>query len=96
MSDSPLILAPGGYNLTLKANLLLLFSRTVVPSSFETLWTVACPAPLCMGSSWQECWRGLPFPSPRNLPYPGIEPMSPALAGGFFTTEPPGKSIIVS
>ena len=58
--------------------------------------TVAHQAPLSLEFSRQECWRGLPFPSPRNLPYPGIEPMSPALAGGFFTTEPPGKSIIVS
>ena len=36
-----------------------------------------------------------PFPPPENLPDPGIEPMSPALAGGFFTTEPPGKSNIM-
>ena len=34
----------------------------------------------------------MPFPSPGDLLHPGIEPMSPALAGGFFTTEPPGKS----
>ena len=39
----------------------------------------------------QEYWSGLPFPSPGDLPGPGIEPVSPALAGGFFTTEPPGK-----
>jgi len=39
----------------------------------------------------QEYWSGLPFPSPQDLPNPGIEPMSPALAGEFFTTEPPGK-----
>ena len=37
----------------------------------------------------QEYWSKLPFPSPRDLPDPGIEPMSPALAGGFYTTEPP-------
>ena len=36
-------------------------------------------------------WSGLPFLSPGNLPDPGIEPVSPALAGGFFTIEPPGK-----
>jgi len=40
-----------------------------------------------MGLSRQEYWSGLPFPSPGDLPNPGIEPMSPALAGGFFTTE---------
>ena len=39
----------------------------------------------------QEYWHGLPFPSPGDLPDPGIEPTSPALAGGFFITEPPGK-----
>ena len=46
-----------------------------------------------MGFSRQEYWSGLPFPSPGDLPDPGIEPMSPALAGGFFTTEPLGKPI---
>ena len=51
----------------------------------------SCQAPLSMGFPRQEHWRDLPFPSPGNLPDPGTEPMSPALAGGFFTTEPPGK-----
>ena len=41
----------------------------------------------------QECWSGLLFPPPRDLPDPGIEPTSLALAGGFFTTEPPGKPV---
>ena len=53
------------------------------------LWTVAHQAPLSMGFSRQEYWSGLPFSSPGDLPDPGIEPatlMSPALAGGFFTT----------
>ena len=59
--------------------------------SFATPRTVAYQAPLSMGFPKQEYWSGLPFPSPRDLPDPGIEPMSPALAGGFFTTEPPGK-----
>ena len=40
---------------------------------------------------WQEYWSGLPFPSPGDPPDPGIEPTSPALAGGSFTTGPPGK-----
>ena len=44
-----------------------------------------------MGFPRQEYWSGLPFPSPEDLPDPGIEPVSPALAGGFFTAEPPGK-----
>ena len=44
-----------------------------------------------MGFSRQEYGSGLPFPSPGDLPDPGIKPASPILAGGFFTTEPPGK-----
>jgi len=44
-----------------------------------------------MGFPRQEYWSGLPFPSAGDLPYPGIEPTSPALAGRFFTTEPPEK-----
>ena len=54
-------------------------------------WTVARQAPLSMGFQRQEYWSGLPFPSPGDLPDPGIEPTSPALVGEFFTTEPPGK-----
>ena len=53
--------------------------------SFETPWTVAHQAPLSMGFFRQEYWSGLLFPSPGELPGPGIEPTSPALAGGFFT-----------
>ena len=55
----------------------------------STLWTVACQAPLSMGFSRQEYWSGLPCLLPGDLPDPGTEPaslMSPALAGGFFTT----------
>ena len=44
-----------------------------------------------MGFPRQEYWNGLPFLSPRDLPDPGIEPGSPALAGGFFTAKPQGK-----
>ena len=55
-----------------------------------TTWTVACQAPLSMGLSQQECWSGLPFPFPGDLPNAGVEPTSaaPALADGLFTTEP--------
>ena len=53
-----------------------------------TPWTVACQVPLSMEFSKQEYWSGLPFPSPGDLPDPGIKP---ALAGGFFTTEPTRK-----
>ena len=45
---------------------------------FVTLWTVVCQAPLSMGFPRQEYWIGLPFPSPGNIPDPGIEPVSPA------------------
>ena len=54
-------------------------------------WTVACQAPLSLEFSRQENWSELPFPSPRDLPCLGVEPTSPALAGRFFTTEPPEK-----
>ena len=59
--------------------------------SFATPWTVASQAPLSMGFSKQEYWSGFPYPSLGELPDPGIELVSPALAGGFFTAEPPGK-----
>ena len=60
--------------------------------SFVTPWTLTHQAPLSMGFPRQEYWSGLPFPSPGALPHPGIEPRSPALAGRFFTTKPPGKA----
>ena len=53
--------------------------------------TVACQALLSMGFSRQEYWSGSSFPSPGDLHNPGIKPLSRALAGRFFTTEPPGK-----
>ena len=56
-----------------------------------TPWTVARQAPLSMRFTRQEYWCELPIPSPGDLPDPGMEPRSPALAGGFFTTESPGK-----
>ena len=61
---------------------------------FVTPWTAAHQAPLSVGFPRQEYWSGLPFPSPGDLPDPGIEPrspVSPVLAGRFFTTAPPGK-----
>ena len=61
---------------------------------FVTPWTVAHQAPLSMEFSRQEYWSRVSFPSPGVLPDPGIEPMSsvsPALAGRFFATGPPGK-----
>ena len=55
---------------------------------FETPWTVAHQAPPSMGFSKQEYWSGLPFPSPGNLPDPGIEPGSPAFQADVLTSEP--------
>ena len=54
-------------------------------------WTVPCQASLSVGFPRQEYWTGLPFPSPEDLPDPGIKPTSPALAGRFIATEPPKK-----
>ena len=58
---------------------------------FATPWTVAYQASPSMGFSRQEYWRGLPFPSPGDLPDPGIEPGSPTLEADALTSEPPGK-----
>ena len=58
---------------------------------FATPWTIAHQAPLSMGFSRQEYWSGLPFPSPGDLPDPGIKPRSPALQADALTSEPPGK-----
>ena len=60
---------------------------------FATLWTVAHQAPPPMGFSKQEYWSGLPFPSPWDLPNPGIKPRSPTLQADTLTSEPPGKPI---
>ena len=60
---------------------------------FVTSWMVTCQAPVSVGFPRQEYWSELPFPSPGDLPNPGIDPTSLAspLAGGFFIPEPPGK-----
>ena len=58
---------------------------------FATPWTVAYQAPPSMGFSRQEYWNGLPFPSPGDLPDPGIESGSPAFQADTLTSEPPGK-----
>ena len=58
-------------------------------------WTVACQAPLSMGFSRQEYWNGLLFPSPGDLPHPGIEPGSPSLQVYSLPTELPGKSLVM-
>ena len=60
-------------------------SKSVAP------WTVAHQAPLSMEFSRQEYWSGLPFPSPGDLPYPGIEPGPPALQQDSLLSESPEK-----
>ena len=58
---------------------------------FATPWTVAYQAPPSMGFSRHECWSGLPFPSPGDLPNPGIEPESPTLQADTLTSEHQGR-----
>ena len=60
---------------------------------FATPWTVAYQVPQSMEFSRQEYWSWLPFPSPGDLPNPGIEPRSPALQADALPSEPPGKPI---
>ena len=61
---------------------------------FATLWTVAPQAPPSMGFSRQEYWNGLPFPSPWDLPDPGIEPRSPALQADALLSELKGLEAV--
>ena len=71
-------------------------SSSLVAKSCPTLatpQTVACQAPRSMEFSRQEYWSGLPFPSPRDLPDPGIEPRSPALQVDSLLSEPPGMLV---
>ena len=84
------------YRLILR-EMLLYFTMVIMPfrccsvvSNSETLSTVGHQDPLSMGFPRQEYYGGFPFPSPGGLPDLGIEPLSPALVGRFFTTEPPG------
>ena len=59
--------------------------------TLATPWTVACQTPLSMGFSRQRYWSGSPFPSPEDLPDPGIEPRAPALQADSLLTELQGK-----
>ena len=61
---------------------------------FMTPWTVAYQASPSMGFSRQEYWSGVPFPSPGDLPNPGIKPGSPSLQANSLPTEPPGKPLL--
>ena len=60
---------------------------------FATPWTVAYQAPPSIAFSRQEYWSGLPFPSPGDLPDPGVEPGSPSFQADALTSEPPGKPV---
>ena len=74
--------------------LLLMISKVKSLSRAQLLatpWTVAYQVPPSMGFSRQEYWSGLPFPSPGDLPDPGIEPRSPTLQVDALPAEPPGK-----
>ena len=70
--------------------LVFVSSRSGVSDS-ATPWTAAHQAPLSLGFSRQGYWIGLPFPSPGDLPDPGIEPRSPALQADSLPTELSGK-----
>ena len=61
--------------------------------SYATPWTVAHQAPLSMGFSRQDSWSGLPFPSPGDLPDPGIEPGPPSLPVDSLLSDPLGKPL---
>ena len=79
-----------------KAGISLDFTRvaychSLLSNSFATPWTIAHQIPLSVGFSRQEYCSGLPFPSPRDLPDPGIKPGSPSLQADALTSEPPGK-----
>ena len=68
-----------------------LYQSTYTITLFVMPRTVAHQAPLSMGFSRQEYWSELPFPSPEDLPDPGIEPRSPALQADSLLTDPQGK-----
>ena len=70
-------------------------SCSVMSSSFVTPWTIDHQAPLSMGFSKQEYWSGLPFPSPGDLPDPGIKSGSPAWQADFLPSKPPGKPLMI-
>ena len=64
---------------------------TQVISDSATPWTVARQVSLSVGFSRQQCWSGLPFPSPRDLPNPGIKPEAPELQADSSPSDPPAK-----
>ena len=100
-SPPPPVSIPPPAPIALDSPLLSLFSVTCVCAEsltcvwlFVTPWTEVCQTSLSIEFSRQKYWSGLSFLPPGNHPDPGIEPMSPALAGGVFTTELPGKPLL--
>ena len=87
------VLCLSGHKLTRARHLINKFNCSIVSNSFATLWIIDHQVPLSVGFPRQEYWSSLPFPSSGDLPNPKIKSVSPALAGGFFTTEPPEKPI---
>ena len=85
-------LIPGLSAVSSQAARALSSSRSVVSDSVNPQ-TAACQAPLSMGFSRQEWWNGLSFPSPEDLPDPGIEPRSPALQAGSLSLELQGSPL---
>ena len=75
-------------------NCVLFFQLLSCVWLFATKWTVVCQAPLSMGFSRQEYWSGFPFPSPGDVPNPGIKSRSPALQTDPLPSESPGKPLI--
>ena len=89
VSSLTLKLLPTTPSWELTEDVVLVVQSLILSNSYNSIWTITCQAPLSMGFFRQECQSGLPFPHPGDFPYPGIEPaspMSPSLAGGFFTT----------
>ena len=86
--------SPNNWNCISLDQHVCMLSRFSCVWSFETLWTVACQASPSMGFSRQKYWSGQPFPSPEDLPDPGIKPaslLSPAWQTGSLPSAPPGK-----
>ena len=95
--DDQCDLCHGSNNLSRDHLTVLVLGRVKVKSLshvrlFATPWTVAYHALLSVGFSREEYWSGWPFPSPEDLPNPGIEPGCPALQAELLPSEPPGKS----
>ena len=80
--------------ISIELQVLFLFLVTQLYRLLATPWAVVQQAPLSMEFFRQEYWSGLPFPSPENLPNPGIEPRSPALQADYLPSETPEKTIL--